>query len=417
MNSSIEKRIKVIVAIAFTLVVMMAGVSLYYFSIINDSLEQEILADIRRERLGQQLKAAYFDLQNEERKMSLEIVNGGDGIFLAGLSDKIDPVVASLEELNELITKFEALGPSPKNQERLVTLAKQSRSYRELLKKLRKEEIQRKELLERFETQYTGLLFERREELIKTINHILATSAERFAKHEAYIYRLITDANQNMLIMMLLMFAAAIIIYMTPRRVTRPIRVYINAIRELRELKFETRLPISSDNELSQLGQEINAFVDTFVEFDEMKRKKIQFEKRKYQVLSDILNLGVVIISIEGEVLFLNAQMAKFLQLGTESFQKKDFHFVRLPEEMKELFEDAIQKKEKFENRMIILNYEKEDENGESSEEAVELLVDAGMVRNYVGDVANIILTFEDISGGPEGSIFKRISFRKENVS
>ena len=147
-----------------------------------------------------------------------------------------------------------------------------------------------------------------------------------------------------------------------------------------------------------------------------MKRKKIQFEKRKMQVLSDIINLGVVTLSIEGEVLFLNAQMAKFLNLDTESFQKKDFHFVRLPEEIKEVFEAALQKKEKFDNRMVILTYQKQDENGEAHDEAVELLVDAGMIRNYVGDVANIIMTFEDISDKPQESIFKRISFDKRTM-
>lgn len=230
---------------------------------------------------------------------------------------------------------------------------------------------------------------------------------------------MLNSAKRNIFLLISLgILAVGLVIYLAPQRVLLPIHTYVNALRELKDLKFDVRLPIFQDNEIADLGHEINTFIDAFLEFDTMKVKKIQFEKRKMQVLSDILNLGVIIISIEGDVLFMNAQMASFLNLSSENFQKKDFHFVRLPEELKELFDEAISKKEKFENRMMFLTYAKADEDGGEHNEAVELLVDAGMVRNYVGEVANIIFTFEDISNAHDKSIFKRISFHhKEKLA
>lgn len=411
MNTSIEKRIKIIIGVALVLVGLMGAVTLYYSTAINKNIEDVIGADIKQERFGQKIKAAFYNMKALEheflyyRRVGSE--EGRDTAAQSRLESGVDFYLST-------ITEFQKQKSADRFQEDVKVLLSNVKIYQKEIQSISVEEetLSRVKLL-----QVARKLSKLREDQDKLINKILSTSSQNFISHQQYMDHLISNANRNLVFLITMaLLAGAIIIYLAPQRVTKPIKGYLNAVRELRDLKFETRLPIRDENELSELGEEINKFVDSFVEFDEMKRKKIQFEKRKFQVLADILNLGVVIISIEGEVLSLNAQMAKFLNLNTESFQKKDFHFVRLPDELVDLFEVAIEKKEKFENRMVILTYEKEDEEGEFHDEAVELLVDAGVVRNYVGDVANIILTFEDISAAPQDSIFKRLSFRKQAV-
>lgn len=410
MTTSIETRIKFIIGIALTLVGLMGALTLYYFSALNTNIELLIGTDIKNDREAQGLKSAFHDLKNAEREYLY--------FLRAGLPQ--DQAGKGTKKLHEKWQGFFTV----------IAKNKKQNPGDDILSQLDLLEANLKEYLAVIETVLSGpsessnvnqieeTLVNLRDKQDEIINLVLSASAQNFISHQEYIDHLISNANRNLvLIVTIALLAGGLIIYLAPQRVTRPIRNYISAICELRELKFDTRLPVNEKNELSELGNEINKFVEAFVDFDEMKRKKIQFEKRKLQVLSDILNLGVVTISIEGEVLSLNAQMAKFLNLSTESFQKKDFHFVRLPQELKDLFEDAIRKKEKFENRMIVLTYQKQEENGEAHEEAVELLVDAGMVRNYMGDVANIILTFEDISNTPKDSIFKRISFAKQAVA
>jgi PAS domain-containing protein len=412
MNTSIEGRIKFILGVSILLVVLMGGVTLYYFTAVKDNIENVIGADIKQVNAGQKLKSVYFDLKSEEKLFFHALKTG----YVA------DPEQTAEERLKEDALRFIITIDDYRKQDIAKTVKLDlDLLYNDLTKyKAVIEEVESKKLNgESINYRATSKkLSKLRESQDKIINKILAASSQHFISNQNYLDHLISSANRNLVfLIMIALIAGALIIYLAPQKVTKPIRSYLNAIRELRDLRFETRLPIKDKNELSELGEEINAFIEAFMDFDEMKRKKIQFEKRKSQVLADIINLGVVTISIEGEVLFLNAQMAKILNLSTESFQKKDFHFVRLPDEIKDLFEAAIEKKEKFDNRMVILTYQKNDSNGESHEEAVELLVDAGMVRNYVGDVANIILTFEDISGKPGESIFQRISFDRSLAS
>lgn len=403
MNASIEKRIKIVVFTALSLVVLMGVVTLYYFTQINTNITTMIGNDIQVERYGQQLKSLHYEIRSIEREYLYFLRTG---IQTNAENPAGQRLLKKLQSFSEVLQKENKLVLPESYTQQLEQLSTNVKLYQKNVLSSIKEDLSRKQIDDLAQN-----LYSLRESQDKIISKLMNLGSQDYLMHQNFMDHLISDANRNLVLLVLIAICSALlIIYLAPKNVTRPIRMYLNAIQELRELKFETRLPVTGKNELCQLGDEINKFIDAFVNFDEMKLKKIQFEKRKFKVISDILNLGVVLISIEGEVLFLNAQMAKFLRLDTESFQKKDFHFVRLPDEIKELFEDAISKKEKFENRMVILTYEKEDEEG-SHDEAVELLVDAGMVRNYIGDVANIILTFEDISDKPEDSIFKRISY------
>lgn len=407
MKSTIENRIKLILAIALSLVVLMGSVTLYYFTAISQNLETVIGTDIELERTGQRLRQVYFELQNVEK------------VYLYSLQNTTDPdlnqTAAALvrEVIRDYFSKIDENMQhkkiSTENVQRMTNLKEKATQYEALIKASEKMRSERQFVdLKRLEVE----LKESLEQQDKIINQFLSARYQTFDSHQKSLENMLGNAKRNLfLLLSLAILAAGLVIYLAPQRVLLPIRTYVNALRELKDLKFDVRLPAFQDTEIADLGHEINSFIDAFLEFDTMKVKKIQFEKRKLQVLSDILNLGVIIISIEGDVLFMNAQMASFLKLSSENFQKKDFHFVRLPDELKELFDEAMSKKEKFENRMIFLTYMRADEAGEEHEEAVELLVDAGMVRNYIGEVANVVFTFEDISNLHDRSIFKRISF------
>lgn len=410
MLSSIQNRLKVILFVAMGLVLLMGGITLIYFARISEDLEMVIGTDIRLEQIGYELRPLSAVLIRDHG-MYLKLLNTNqelEAIAIEVLSDDIQRYLASIAENFKHRIKAE-------NKAKLIDLQEKLRSY---LKKI--EEINRKRQggeivdVEQIKAELSEIISQQRQ----FIEEFLTLRTERFETHQGQIDRFLNDAQRNIVfILSLAILAVIFILFLAPQRVVQPIKNYINAIRELRDLKFDVRVPVNKKNELAELGVEINAFINAFVQFDKMKVKKIQFEKRKLQVLTDMLNLGVVVISIEGYVLFMNSQMSSFLKLNSEDYCKKDFHKVRFPEGFVEIFEDAILKKEKFENRMIILTYEKTNEEGEKYVEAAELLVDAGVVRNDKGNAANIIITFEDISNAttdPKKSLFHRLSFFRE---
>lgn len=406
-STSIQNRIKLILAVSLGLLILMGMATLYYFSEISRDLELVIGTDIQLERSGQKLKRAFFDLKNVEKIYLYSLNKAPDSEVEESaevlMKEVIRQYYASIEE-NLVHKKF-----SEDSRKRLVQLQENLQNY--------EREIDTVSGLQRdgapfSVSQLKAQLESLSEDQDLMINDFLSFRYQQFQNHQKQIDILVNNAKRNIFLLISVgILMMALLLYLAPQKVVQPIRAYVNALRELQDLKFDVRLPVYQRNELAELGYEINAFIDSFLEFDTMKVKKIQFEKRKLQVLADILNLGVVVISIEGDVLFMNTQMASVLKLSSENFHKKDFHFVRLPDAMKELFEDAIAKKEKFENRMIILPVGKTDDSGEEIAESIELLVDAAVIRNYVGDIANVVFTFEDISNKPSESIFQRMSF------
>lgn len=415
MFSTIQGRLKLILGTSMILVGLMGAVSLYYFAVISEDLELVIGTDIKWERSSQEFRRLYSDLKQNQNSYLTMSARKGDAT----------KDIEAFQSVKETLARFEGavqnhLGAKKAEIQDVViaqllrdlniNLATYSKVFSEYANAIKDDNSQ---LAATLRKRLGVEAKEIEEQIVRFRDHV----AKRLAGHQEDMSRVLNNARRNIVLLISLSAIALVMIFfMAPQKVVQPIRTYINALRELRDLKFDVRLPTHSRTELSVLGKEINAFIDEFLEFDTMKVKKIQFEKRKLQVLSDILNLGVVVVSIEGDILFMNAQMAQFLGLSSEDFHKKDFHFVRLSEELKDLFEEALQKKEKFENRMMILPYKKVEDNGDTHEEAVELLVDAGMVRNYVGEVANIIFTFEDITNAPTDSIFKRISFKKKEL-
>lgn len=407
MFSSIQNRLKLILGVNIIFGLLMGGITFFFFAQISEDIELVIGTDIKLERIGYKLKPLSSVL-SRDHNMYLNLLNKNPELEDIAAKVLKEDVKKSLDAIEENL----GFKIAKENEKLINNLKSKLLEYIKIVEAINMKRKLGEKVNAKVQKSQLNVLVTLQQ---KMIDQLISVRSKRFVEHQSKIKDLLSNSERIIvLVISLSLVGISLILLLAPQKVVRPIKSYVNAIKELRELKFDVRLPVNQDNELAELGKEINAFIEAFTKFDEMKVKKIQFEKRRLQFLTTMLNLGVVILSKEGNILFMNAQMASFLKLSSEDFHKKDFHFVRLQDELKELFEDAIAKNEKFENRMIVVTYEKENSDGEKHEEAVELLVDAGVVRNHAGDVVNVILTFEDIScpkEDPSSSVFHRLSF------
>lgn len=395
MKKTIQSRITTVLITSIFFITLIGGLSLYYISQISSDIELVIKKDIMVEREIGLVKSELINLQRLQR------------IYLD-----------SLRNQEELISLAPSFGNIRKSFEQILPLIESS---------LVKEKMNEMELiLNEYELFLNGVghaiqdysfkqmrsdrdrLNKFNERIKSIINEILEIRYQRIDEHQKGIEILIDNALRNMLLFLLISVAGgAVLIIIAPKQVTAPFKRFVSAIEEFKELKFDTRLPVSGGDEVSNLGRVINKLLDRLNTFDEIKRKRIQFEKNKQRVLCNMLDQGVLIISIEGEILFMNAQLAKVLNINAESYQSKDYVQADIPDEMKEIIHQFLKSKEKTDNLMFILNYF--DPKSEMKQ-MVEVLVDVGLVRNYKGEIVNVIFTFEDITHIKGESLFKRIS-------
>lgn len=394
MKKTIQSRITLVLIAAIALIALIGGLSLYYFTQISTDIDQIIKGDIRAERSAEKIKGLILDLRNAQ-KIYFEAVKIGE--------EPID-IERQLEDFEKALQEHQTF-LLPENTERHNKISQLTTEYRDLLQSIQPDETGTNAIKIRSAEKK---MLKISKEMRSLISELLSTRYDALEEHQGDIRVLISKAHRNMLLLFgICAFGGLFLIILAPTRVTAPFKRYISAINEVEDLKFETQLPVTGHDEVAQLGKSINRLIHRFSTFDEIKRKRIRFEKSKQRVLANMLDLGVMMMAIEGEVLFMNAQLAKILNLNTEEYQGKDYKKVSIPEELKEMISEVLKKKERLDSRMMILNYV--NKNGKEKI-AVEVLVDVGLVRNYQGNVVNLAITFEDITNPPGQSVFKRIS-------
>ena len=126
--------------------------------------------------------------------------------------------------------------------------------------------------------------------------------------------------------------------------------------------------------------------------YDDMKIKRIAFEKRRFETLANMVDYGVMLLTREGDIEFMNTQLYILLRLQSEDCVGCEVKESPLPGPLKALLEDCLEKQEKFDNQAIALDLK--DQEGVSF--TVDLLADLALVRRHDGTVANLIITFEE---------------------
>src|SRR5690606_35888478 len=129
-----------------------------------------------------------------------------------------------------------------------------------------------------------------RDRLIKisTLNRaVLNDRYKELESHQEQINRLSSDAQRNMIIVVLLMLLSGLALgFVAPNVVVTPFRKMVQAINEVRTGKLNISIPVEADDEIGTIAKSLNTMIAELREFDEMKIKRIAFEKRRFETLA-----------------------------------------------------------------------------------------------------------------------------------
>lgn len=394
---TIQGRITLILVITLLLITANGLISLYYLSQISGDITQITEKDLTAQKSAEDMKSALQDLKKEVHIFLYALKKGGEMPF---------DLTASVGEFEKKVKEHKEIVISKDNIERLELILQYIEQFKSDVGDIKFTETQPTTTTEirNFEKNLISVT----EKMENTVGDIISSRSLQIEQRKKEIDILLSTSQRNMLVFLFISLGTGIfVMVMAPRSVTLPFKRYVSAIRDVEDLNFEKHLPVTSQDEVGELGKAINHLIDRFRTFDEIKRKRIQFEKGKVRVLANMVDLGVLMASIEGEIVLMNTQLSKILDLDLEDYMGKDINSLLLPDELKEMIAETVKTREKINSRMMILNYKPKNETQIKS---IEVLVDVGLVRNYQGKVVNIIITFEDITNPTGSSVFKRIS-------
>ena len=394
---TIQGRITIILAITLALITANGLISLYYLSQISQDITQITEKDLTAQKSAEDMKSALQDLKKEVHIFLYALKKGGEMPF---------DLTTSVGEFEKKVKEHKDIVLSKENMERLELILQYIEQFKSDVSDIKFTDTQPTTAtqIRNFEKN----LISSTEKMENTVGDIISSRSLQIEQRKKEIDILLSTSQRNMLVFLLISLGTGVVVsIIAPRRVTMPFKRYVSAIRDVEDLNFEKHLPVTSQDEVGELGMAINHLIDRFRTFDEIKRKRIQFEKGKVRVLANMVDLGVLMASIEGEIVLMNTQLSKLLDLDLEDYMGKDINSLLLPDELKEMIADTVKTREKVNSRMMILNYKPKNETQIKS---IEVLIDVGLVRNYQGKVVNIIITFEDITNPTGSSVFKRIS-------
>ncbi|MCB1215430.1 MAG: HAMP domain-containing protein [Deltaproteobacteria bacterium] len=378
---SIANRIQITFLAAIGMLVAIGFLSFYYMGKLNEGLEKIVKEDIRQARLTEEIKSITFDIFRKERQ------------YFASLTD-----LKSAAELDELIESFlikikeaQKFSNKSENIERYSSMVKGVQVYQEDLNELKNYE-------NLSETQINNLKNKLRNQilLVNSINQaLLQDRYKELDAHQKQVSQLISEAQRNMILVVLFMLVGALALgFVAPSVVTSPFRKMVQAIGEVRTGKLNISIPVEANDEIGEIAKSLNKMISELREFDEMKIKRIAFEKRRFEMLANMVDYGVMVLKKEGVIEYINSQLFLLLRLESTDIEGLRIEHTPLPSEIKSLLIECLETKQKLDNHEIKVTVI----DDEGKKISLELLVDTSLVRTHDGTVVNFIITLEEKS-------------------
>ncbi len=225
-----------------------------------------------------------------------------------------------------------------------------------------------------------------------------------FYKQEAQMHYLLDRAQRNLILVLLLVAGGGLFLaFATPVRVVWPFKRLFAAFREAEGGNLSVRLPVRGEGEVAEVANSFNRLMTQLDELDEMKAKKIRFIHRRFETLANVIDAAVILINVEGAVIFLNAPAYRVFGLTSGQIAGKPFESLPLPADLKKLLEKIIDQKDRIEDHEWSLQVEED-------AKPLKVTLDVFPITRHEGEVVNMLLVLEERKTSPDKRVFRRLS-------
>lgn len=376
MKISLQKRIQLSFFLSIALVATIGAISFYYIHQLNDEVQQIIKTDIAISLSGGKIKSTLSSLRRKER---IYLLNPDTPNFHESMQK-------SIEEFRKTVEEGLELSMHEKTKEIHENILEWLKEY---------ESVVQRTQLPFSPPVLAKLLDDKARNIGSAVTKIEHHHEENLTAHGLQAEKLSDSSSRNMIFIIVTTILAGLTIgFFAPSKVVIPFRKLAAAMKEVQTANFNISVSIGGNDEIAELGTEFNKMVEEVRVFDDMKIKKIAFEKRKLDALSNIMDAGVIVLSIEEEILYMNRTLYEILGITSERILHVSIDDSPLPNELKMLFHESIARKDRFEKRKWSFTIKKKGEM--AIRHAVE--VSFAPVRNHAGDIVNFVVTMKEPS-------------------
>jgi PAS domain-containing protein len=363
---------------AVVLVVVIGVMAFLYLGRINHEVQEVLKKDVLFARAGEAIKIFFLETRRAEKNY---LVFGQDRdikeyeFFLAKLKEALQEGKEAARK-DETRDKYRAIEQHLQQYEqafsRLLTIPPEAR-----------DEIRRV-------SQELGDVGQRFSALADEIAEAKWVELEMHA-HDAD--RIETVAKRNMGIILAFTGISSLLLGLyLPRKIVVPIRRLTDLIKRAQEEEFRVTVDVTSNDEIGELGRFINRMMDHIRVFDDLKVRKITEERRRLEVLANLLHEGVILVDRDGRVCCINPIALDFLDLNLSDVEGQPLKDIPIDEPLRQALLRSVDAHERFHDNVITLLA------AESVAQIRRIALSTGFVRDENGEIMSIVCIFREVT-------------------
>ncbi len=355
MNISLKKRIAISFALVNVMALIIGFTVFYFFDSLNEEIEHISTNSNLVGDLSDEISISAVTILKKQKKI---LTNKASKEDLEILKNECDNFHSQLERLNTYYTEME-----------IKTTISKMIGYVDALQTL----LSKTSLDNYRDTGNLSAIGELADKILESFLDFQDIQYHQNMEKDKQLKEVIGETKRYMLWILIITFLTTILISLViPGKISLPFKKINDAVRELQDCNFDVTIYYSQDDEIGELAEELNKMIGNMKTFEELRTDRISVELRKFDILANMIKKNVLIANARGELIYLNNQMYKVLNIDSESVLNKNMEDTLIPSSIKEAYELALKRRSKIDNAEIeIVNkkvIERELDSGEIEE-------------------------------------------------
>jgi PAS domain S-box-containing protein len=366
---------------AVALVIVIGVMAFIYLGRINREVQDVLQKDILFARAGEAIKVYFLETRRAEKNY-----------LVFGQDRDIKEYEFFLAKLKEALREGKEVARKGETREKYRAIEQDLQQYEQIFARLLTVPSEAREEVQRVSQE----LSEVGQRISTLADEIAAAKWAEFEMHAHDADRIESVAKRNMGIILGFTGISSLLLglYLPPKIVV-PIRKLTNLIKRAQEEEFRINIDVTSNDEIGELGRFINRMMDQIRVFDDLKVRKITEERRRLEVLSNLLRDGVILVDGYGRVCGINPAALDFFGLSQSDVEGRSIKEIPLDEPFRRALLRSVDAHERFHDSIIALM----PSNG--STQLRKIAFSTAFVRDENGEIMSIVCVFREHDHDP----------------
>jgi PAS domain S-box-containing protein len=379
MRLSLGAKVQIGFFSAVVLVIVIGVMAFIYLGRINHEVQDVLKKDVLFARAGEAIKIYFLETRRAEKNY-----------LVFGQDRDIKEYEFFLAKLKEALVQGKEVARKEETRDKYRTAEQFLQQYEQIFARLLTVPAEARGEVRRVSEE----LSEVGQRIAGLADEISEAKWAELTMHALDADRIESVAKRNMGIILGFTGISSLLLGLyLPRKIVVPIRKLTNLIKRAQDEDFRINIDMTSNDEIGELGRFINRMMDQIRVFDDLKVRKITEERRRLEVLSNLLHEGMILVDSDGRVCCINPAALDFFGLSQSDVEGRSLKEIPLEEPIRQALLRSVDAHERFHDSVIALM------PPDSGTELRRIALSTAFVRDENGEVMSIVGVFREVTG------------------